>query len=101
MAAAATTPINVDDQIPNMICVAIKPILEFFCVYRGKLEMLKQFTISIFLMAAAGSAGAATCTGACGALGADGVVTAPPTGPTYNYVTTDGGVSGAGQISSV
>ena len=33
-----------------------------------------------------------TCTGACGTLGANGVVTAPPGGTTYDYVTTAGGV---------
>ena len=38
----------------------------------------------------------ATCVGACGTGGADGVVTAPPTGPSYSYVTTAGGVDGAG-----
>ena len=40
----------------------------------------------------------ATCIGNCGTLGADGVVTAPPSGPSYSYVTTDDGQSGAGQI---
>lgn len=34
-----------------------------------------------------------TCTGACGTLGADGVVTAPPGGTTYEFVTTSGGVA--------
>lgn len=33
-------------------------------------------------------AGPTTCTGVCGTAGADGVVTAPPTGSTYTYVVT-------------
>ena len=41
---------------------------------------------------------AGTCVGTCGTSGADGVVTAPPTGSTYSYVTTDGGVDGAGEL---
>lgn len=42
------------------------------------------------------------CTGNCGTLGANGVVTAPPAfGPNYQYVTTSGGVTGAGQIAGV
>ena len=42
-----------------------------------------------------------TCTGACGTLGADGVVTAPPMGGFYEYVSTQGGISGAGQLPGV
>jgi hypothetical protein len=49
----------------------------------------------------AGTASAATCVGNCGILGADGDVVAPPNGSTYRYVTTDGGVGGAGQISGI
>ncbi|WP_207541329.1 NF038132 family protein, partial [Sabulicella rubraurantiaca] len=42
------------------------------------------------------------CAGACGTLGADGVVTAPPIGgSTYQYVTTDGGVNGVGALPGV
>jgi hypothetical protein len=37
---------------------------------------------------------AQTCVGTCGTLGPDGVVTAPPGGGNYQYVTTMGGVSG-------
>jgi hypothetical protein len=33
------------------------------------------------------------CIGTCGTLGADGDVTAPPSGTTYDYVSTNGGVS--------
>jgi hypothetical protein len=40
-----------------------------------------------------------TCTGSCGTLGADGVVTTSPHGsPVYSYVTTAGGLNGAGQL---
>jgi len=42
---------------------------------------------------------ASTCTGTCGTMGPDGVVTAPPiAGPGYTYISTAGGVAGAGQI---
>jgi hypothetical protein len=42
------------------------------------------------------------CVGACGTLGADGVVTLSPYGnPFYEYVSTSGGVSSAGEIASV
>jgi hypothetical protein len=47
------------------------------------------------------SAFADSCIGACGTLGADGVVTTSPQGGTYQYVTTNGGDAGAGQISGV
>ena len=48
------------------------------------------------------SAQAQSCTGTCGDLGPDGVVTAPPQyGPNYQYVTTNNGVGGAGQIEGV
>jgi hypothetical protein len=49
----------------------------------------------------AGTASAATCLGNCGVLGADGDIATPPNGSTYRYVTTDGGVNGAGQIAGV
>ncbi len=42
----------------------------------------------------AGQAGAQVCVGNCGTLGANGDVTAPPNGPTYNYVSTFLGVDG-------
>ncbi len=42
----------------------------------------------------AGQASAQVCIGNCGTLGPNGVVTAPPDGPTYQYVSTFGGVSG-------
>lgn len=60
------------------------------------------FGASFAIAAALGTAASAsTCVGNCGVLGADGVVVAPPGGGTYGYVTTSGGASGAGQISSV
>ena len=40
----------------------------------------------------------ANCVGNCGTLGANGVVTAPPSGSTYFFVTTEGGVGGVGQV---
>ena len=46
---------------------------------------------------------AATCTGNCGVggPGVDGNVTASPDGGSYNWISTDGGTNGAGQISGV
>lgn len=60
------------------------------------------------LLAAAGmalsatSASAQTCVGNCGTAAPNGVVTAPPAfGPNYQYVSTFGGVVGAGRITGV
>jgi hypothetical protein len=51
----------------------------------------------VLLVSLVGSASAIpvgwTCIGACGTSGADGDVTAPPTGPSYDFVTTEGGVN--------
>jgi hypothetical protein len=45
---------------------------------------------------------AQTCTGNCGTASPNGVVTSPPAfGPSYSYVSTVGGVVGAGQIEGV
>lgn len=46
-------------------------------------------------------ADASTCTGNCGSVAPNGDVGAPPGGGTLYYVSTNGGVSGAGQISGV
>lgn len=43
-----------------------------------------------------------TCTGSCGSLGADGVVSLSPTGnSSYQYVTTNGGTNGVGELSGI
>ena len=42
-----------------------------------------------------------SCTGNCGTLGPDGVVTAPPGGSTYEFVTTFQGVNGVGQLPGI
>jgi hypothetical protein len=42
----------------------------------------------------------AQCVGNCGVLGADGVVTAPPGGATYRYVTTLGGTHPGGLVGT-
>jgi hypothetical protein len=60
-------------------------------------QSLVAGVFAIAAVAGASSASASTCTGTCGTLGPDGVVTAPPGGGTYGYVSTVGGVSGAGQ----
>ena len=41
-----------------------------------------------------------TCTGNCGTLGPNGVVTAPPGGTGYAYISTVDGVTGAGTLGS-
>src|SRR3954463_12761809 len=49
-----------------------------------------------------GSASADTCVGNCGSLGANGVVTLSPFGTsTYQFISSSGGVTGAGQIPGV
>lgn len=49
----------------------------------------------------ASSAEAASCVGSCGTGGPDGVVTAPPNGAGYRWISTAGGANGVGQIGSV
>lgn len=59
------------------------------------------FSALVASTALAGVAHASSFIGNYGTLGADGVVTAPPTGPLYGYVSTSGGVVNAGTIASV
>jgi hypothetical protein len=49
---------------------------------------------AVFVLGFASGASAATCTGNCGVLGANGVVTAPPGSATYNWVSTNLGAFG-------
>jgi hypothetical protein len=50
----------------------------------------------------AGSAVASVCVGNCGTDTADGVITLSPSGnSSYQYVSTNGGVTGAGEISTI
>lgn len=43
-----------------------------------------------------------TCTGSCGSSGADGVVPLSPAGnPAYNWISTNGGILGAGALAGV
>ena len=60
--------------------------------------MKKTLLIAAMSFAWTGTALAQTCVGNCGTAGANGVVTAPPGGTTYSYVSTDGGVAGGGQL---
>lgn len=54
----------------------------------------------VFASVFSGSAVAASCIGNCGtASGPDGDVIAPPGGGTYNWISTYGGVTGAGQYA--
>jgi hypothetical protein len=61
--------------------------------------------ISFIAIAATAPASAApiptgwTCTGNCGSLGSDGIVTTPPVGTGYQYISSDLGASGIGQLS--
>ncbi|WP_174275202.1 NF038132 family protein [Sphingomonas bacterium] len=67
-----------------------------------RFRILAAVAASAIAVASSSSAFAATCTGNCGELGANGDVTAPPNGQsTYQYVTTSGGITGAGQIAGV
>ena len=43
----------------------------------------------------------AGCIGTCGTMGPNDVVTAPPGAATYGYVSTKGGISGAGQLAGI
>lgn len=66
--------------------------------------MIKKIILATIsgLAMQAGAAGADTCTGTCGTLGPNGVVTAPPAfGPNYQYVSTLNGVTGAGRIAGI
>lgn len=57
--------------------------------------------LSLALALVGADAQAATCIGSCGVLGPDGDVTAPPNGATYGWVSTFGGVDGAGQLAGI
>ena len=66
-----------------------------------RLKMLSGITAAILAGLSPQFAHAATCAGACGVSAADGVVTAPPGGSTYGWVSTSGGQTGVGQIASL
>lgn len=65
----------------------------------GKTSKLLATAAAVAVLGWAGAAAAATCVGSCGVSGANGDVTAPPGSATYGWVSTFGGVSGAGQLS--
>ncbi len=66
----------------------------------NRLALVLTFMAAGF--AAPDAASAQACTGNCGTAVPNGVVTAPPEfGPSYSYVSTVGGVNGAGQIAGV
>lgn len=60
---------------------------------------MKNYFLAALLCCVAAPAYSQTCVGTCGTSGPDGVVTAPPGGTTYSYVTTSGGAPGAGQLA--
>lgn len=68
-----------------------------------RLEALGPFIQALGLASVLTTFGAqaATCTGACGTLSADGVVSASPLGGNYNWVSTFGGVLGSGQLGNL
>jgi len=62
----------------------------------GRLEAV-GLTLALGLAASAAQA-APVCVGNCGTLGADGVVSAPPLGGSYRYVTSFNGANNGGNI---
>jgi hypothetical protein len=66
----------------------------------NRIALKASLGLGLFLTFTEG-AFADVCVGNCGALGANGVVTASPLGGTYQYITTSGGVGGAGQLAGV
>lgn len=67
-----------------------------------RITLLLGATLTLGVLAAAGTASAAaTCVGACGVAAANGDVAAPPGGGNYSWISTAGGVNGAGQIPAV
>jgi len=62
--------------------------------------MRKSFAlVSIAFLFSATPAVSQTCVGNCGTASPNGVVTAPPGGGDYQYVSTNDGIPGAGQIA--
>lgn len=61
--------------------------------------MTKTIGLIVILFALTSAAMADVCVGSCGTLGANGVVTTAPTGNPYHWISTAGGVGGAGEIA--
>lgn len=62
-------------------------------------KLIYSTVVAAFACGFAAPASAYECTGKCGTMGADGVVTAAPIGNgEYQYVSTSGGESGAGSL---
>ncbi len=59
-----------------------------------KVVLFFMLLIAMSLFLSNTNVSAATCIGSCGTLGANGVVTAPPGGGDYDWVSTSGGTSG-------
>lgn len=68
---------------------------------KSPLAIVAALTASLAVSLAAQEASAASCIGSCGSLGANGDVIAPPSGATYGWISTAGGVDGAGQIAGL
>jgi len=68
-------------------------------------KFLRAVSLFALLTAGFGATGPAlaqTCVGNCGTDGADGVVTLPPSGDTsYQWISTAGGVTGAGELPGI
>ena len=83
----------------------INAVGTFFALGHGDMifgdATASEVFLADFAMVEGGGGGiGGTCAGNCGTLGADGDVTAPPSGPNYFYVTTHEGAEGAGQLAN-
>jgi len=80
---------------------------EGLLMHQAKLRTLLAVVGTAMGVALAGAPASAipagfTCVGNCGdQVGTDGVVTAPPNGPNSYWISTDGGVTGAGQYPGI
>jgi len=73
----------------------------------NEVKKMKKFylLVTVTLLSIAASAGTIpagwSCTGNCGTLGADGVVSLGPSGNPYEWVSTNGGIDGVGQLAGI
>lgn len=66
-----------------------------------RMKMFLKLAAVTAIAFSANAANAATCIGNCGTQAPNGSVTAPPGGTNFDYVSTNGGVTGAGQVAGV
>ena len=76
-----------------------EPLQSVIALFKARISMLKMAAnlVFVFFVGLVGTSSAIpvgwTCFGNCGTSGADGDVTAPPTGTTYDWVSTYNGVN--------